>query len=48
MSKDLELLQKMELSDENRAKLAALLDEAKKLLAPVGFWADFHYHGPGA
>ena len=30
MSKDLELLQKMELSDENRAKLAALLDEAKK------------------
>ena len=29
MSKDLELLQKMELSDENRAKLAALLDEAK-------------------
>ena len=30
MTKDLELLQKMELSDENRAKLAALLDEAKK------------------
>ena len=30
MSKDLELLQKMELSNENRAKLAALLDEAKK------------------
>ena len=30
MSKDLELLQKIELSDENRAKLAALLDEAKK------------------
>ena len=30
MTKDLELLQKMELSEENRAKLAALLDEAKK------------------
>ena len=30
MTKDLELLQKMELSDENRAKLAALLEESKK------------------
>ena len=30
MSKDLELLQKMELSDENRARLAALLEESKK------------------
>ncbi len=30
MTKDLELLQKMELSEESRAKLAALLEEAKK------------------
>lgn len=30
MTKDMELLQKMELSDESRAKLTALLDEAKK------------------
>ena len=30
MTKDLELLQKMELSEENRAKLAALLEESKK------------------
>ena len=30
MAKDMELLQKMELTDENRAKLTALLEEAKK------------------
>ena len=30
MAKDMELLQKMELTDESRAKLTALLDEAKK------------------
>lgn len=30
MTKDMELLQKMELSDESRTKLTALLDEAKK------------------
>ena len=30
MAKDMELLQKMELTDESRAKLTALLEEAKK------------------
>ena len=30
MAKDMELLQKMELTEENRAKLTALLEEAKK------------------
>ena len=30
MAKDMELLRKMELTDENRAKLTALLEEAKK------------------
>ena len=30
MAKDMELLQKMDLTDENRAKLTALLEEAKK------------------